>query len=79
MFAAVVGFALGWWLVGLFFKDVGVLQVVIGVIVGLILAVLTRWLGKWAIRIVAALAGFVMLPVLLGNLGMLGGLSELIW
>jgi hypothetical protein len=79
LFAAVVGFAVGWWLVGLFFKDLGVLQVIIGIIVGLILAGLTRWLGSWAIRIVAGLAGFVMLPLLLGNLGMLGGLSELIW
>jgi hypothetical protein len=79
LFAAVVGFALGWWLVGLFFKDLGVLQVIIGVIAGLILSGLTRALGKWAIRIVAGLAGFVMLPLLLGNLGMLGGLSELIW
>ena len=79
LFAAVVGFAVGWWLVGLFFKDLGILQVIIGVIVGLILAGLTRVLGKWAIRIVAGLAGFVMLPLLLGNLGMLGGISELIW
>jgi hypothetical protein len=79
LFAAVVGFAVGWWLVGLFFKDLGILQIVIGLIVGLILAGLTRWLGKWAIRIVVGLAGFVMLPMLLGNLGMLGGLSELIW
>ena len=79
LFAAVVGFAVGWWLVGLFFKDLGILQVIIGVIVGLILAGLTRALGKWAIRIVAGLAGFVMLPLLLSNLGMLGGLSELIW
>jgi hypothetical protein len=79
LFAAVVGFAVGWWLVGLFFKDPGVLQVIIGIIVGLILAGLTRFLGKWAIRIVAGLAGFVMLPLLLGSLGMLGGLSELIW
>ena len=79
LFAAVVGFALGWWLVGLFFKDLGILQVIISVIVGLILAIMTRWLGKWAIRIVVALAGFVMLPLLLENLGMLGGVSELIW
>jgi len=79
LFAAIVGFAVGWWLVGLFFRDLGVLQLIIGVIVGLILAGLTRWLGKWAIRIVAGLAGFVMLPLLLGNLGMLGGISELIW
>jgi hypothetical protein len=79
LFAAVVGFALGWWLVGLFFRDLGILQVIIGLIVGLILAGLTRFLGKWAIRIVAGLAGFVMLPLLLGSLGMLGGMSELIW
>jgi hypothetical protein len=79
LFAAVVGFAVGWWLVGLFFSDPGVLQVVIGIIVGLILAGLTRFLGKWAIRIVAGLAGFVMLPLLLGSLGMLGGMNELIW
>ena len=79
LFAAVVGFAVGWWLVGLFFKDLGILQVIIGIIVGVILAGLTRWLGGWAIRIVAGLAGFVMLPLLLGNLGMLGGLSELVW
>ncbi len=57
LFAAVVGFAVGWWLVGLFFKDLGVLQVIIGLIVGLILAGLTRWLGKWAIRIVAGVGG----------------------
>lgn len=79
LFAAIVGFAVGWWLAGLFFSDLGVLQLIIGVIVGLILAILTRWLGKWAIRIVAGLAGFVMLPLLLGNLGMLGGINELIW
>jgi hypothetical protein len=79
LFAAVVGFAVGWWLVGLLFREPGFLQVAIGVGVGLILALLTRWLGKWAIRIVAALAGFVLLPTLLGNLGMLGGLSEWIW
>jgi hypothetical protein len=79
LFAAVVGFAVGWWLVGLFFKDLGPLQLISGVIVGLILAIMTRWLGKWAIRIVAGLAGFVMLPLLLGNLSMLGGISELIW
>jgi hypothetical protein len=79
LFAAVVGFAVGWWLVGLFFSDPGVLQLVIGIIVGLILAGLTRWLGKWAIRLVVALAGFAMLPMLLGNLGMLGGISEWIW
>jgi hypothetical protein len=79
LFAAVVGFAVGWWLVGLLFREPGVLQVIIGLIVGVILAGLTRWLGKWAIRLVAALAGFVMLPMLLGNLGLLGGLSEWIW
>jgi hypothetical protein len=79
LFAAVVGFAVGWWLVGLFFQTPDILQLIIGIIVGLILASLTRWLGKWAIRIVVGLAGFVMLPLLLKNLGMLGGLSEMIW
>lgn len=79
LFAAVVGFAAGWWLVGQFFREPGILQVVIGVGVGLILAFLTRWPGKWAVRSVVALAGFVMLPMLLGNLGMLGGVGELIW
>jgi hypothetical protein len=78
LFAAVVGFAVGWWLVGLIFQP-GILQLVVGIIVGLILAGLTRFLGKWAIRIVAALAGAAILPVLLGSLGMLGGISELIW
>jgi hypothetical protein len=78
LFAAVVGFAVGWWLVGLIFQP-GIVQLIVGVIAGLILAGLTRFLGKWAIRIVAALAGFVMLPMLLGNLGMLGGLSQWIW
>jgi hypothetical protein len=78
LFAAVVGFAVGWWLVGLIFQP-GIAQLIVGVIAGLILAGLARFLGKWAIRIVAALAGFVMLPMLLGNLGMLGGLSEWIW
>jgi hypothetical protein len=78
LFAAVVGFAVGWWLVGLILQP-GWLQLVVGLVVGLILAALTRWLGKWAIRIVAALAGFVLLPMLLGNLGMLGGISEFIW
>jgi hypothetical protein len=79
LFAAVVGFAVGWWVVGQFFKDPGLLPVIIGIVVGVILAGLTRTLGKWAIRIVAGLAGLVMLPLLLGNLGMLGGLSELLW
>jgi hypothetical protein len=78
LFAAVVGFAVGWWLVGLILQP-GWLQLFAGVLVGGILAILTRWLGKWAMRLVAALAGFVLLPLLLGNLGMLGGLSELIW
>ena len=79
LFAAVVGFAVGWWLVGLVFQGSSVLHVIVGLIAGLVLAILTRWLGKWAVRIVAGLAGFVMLPMLLGNLGMLGGLSQFIW
>jgi hypothetical protein len=77
LFAGVVGFALGWWLMGFINQDV--LRIVVGIIVGLILAGLSRFLGKWAIRIVAAIAGFVILPMLLGNLGMLGGLSEFLW
>ena len=40
---------------------------------------MTRGLGQWAIRIVAGLTGFVILPLLLGNVGMLGGIHELIW
>lgn len=79
LFAAVVGFAVGWWLVGLVFHGAGLLPVLIGIIAGLILAGAARFLGKWAIRIVAGLAGFVMLPLLLTNLGMLGGVNELIW
>lgn len=79
LFAAIVGFAVGWWLVGLFFRDSSTLQLILGVIVGLFLAIMIRGLGQWAIRIVAGLAGFVILPLLLGNLGMLGGIHELIW
>ena len=78
LFAAVVGFAVGWWLVGLIFQP-GFVQLIVGIVVGLILAGLTRFLGKWALRIVAVLAGAAILPTLLGNLGMLGGISELIW
>jgi hypothetical protein len=78
LFAAVVGFAVGWWLVGLILQP-GWLQLFAGILAGGILALLTRWLGKWAIRIVSALAGAAILPVLLGNLGMLGGISEFIW
>ena len=77
LFAGIVGFALGWWLMGFINQDV--LRLIIGIIVGLVLAGLSRFLGKWAIRIVAAIAGFVILPMLLGNLGMLGGISELLW
>jgi hypothetical protein len=77
LFAGIVGFALGWWLMGFINQDL--LRVVVGIIVGLILAGLSRFLGKWAIRIVSALAGFVILPMLLGNLGMLGGISEFLW
>ena len=77
LFAGIVGFALGWWLMGFINQDV--LRLIIGIIVGLVLAGLSRFLGKWAIRIVAAIAGFVILPMLLGNLGMLGGISEFLW
>jgi len=77
LFAGVVGFALGWWLMGFINQDIW--RVLAGIVVGLILAGLSRFLGKWAIRIVAAIAGFVILPMLLGNLGMLGGISEFLW
>jgi len=77
LFAGIVGFALGWWLMGFINQDVW--RLIIGIIVGLVLAGLSRFLGKWAIRIVAAIAGFVILPMLLGNLGMLGGISEFLW
>jgi hypothetical protein len=77
LFAGIVGFALGWWLMGFINHDIW--RVLAGVVVGLILAGLSRFLGKWAIRIVAAVAGFVILPLLLGNLGMLGGISEFLW
>ena len=81
LFAAIVGFALGWWLTGLLLPSTAdpILRVIIGVIAGLILGGLSRFLGKWAIRIVAAIAGFVILPMLLSSLGMLGGLSEPVW
>jgi hypothetical protein len=81
LFAGIVGFALGWWLTSLLLSPATnrLLFVIIGLIVGLILGGLSRFLGKWAIRIVAAIAGFVILPMLLGNLGMLGGLSEFLW
>jgi hypothetical protein len=78
LFAAIVGFALGWWLTGLLLPD-GWVRLLAGVAVGVILGVLTRFLGKWAIRIVAAIAGFVILPVLLGSLGMLSGIPEFFW
>jgi hypothetical protein len=77
LFAGIVGFALGWWLMGFINQDIW--RVLAGIVVGLILAGLSRFLGKWAIRIVAAIAGFVILPMLLGSLGMLGGISELLW
>ncbi len=81
LFAGIVGFALGWWLISLLLppNTDPLLHVLVGVIVGLILAGLSRFLGKWAIRIVSAIAGFVILPMLLGNLGMLGGISEFLW
>jgi hypothetical protein len=78
LFAGIVGFVLGWWLTGLLLPD-SWLRLLVGIVVGVILGVLIRFLGKWAIRIVAAIAGFVILPVLLGNLGMLGGITELFW
>ena len=78
LFAGIVGFALGWWLTGLVIAN-PLLHLLVGVVVGIILAALTRWMGKWAIRIVAAIAGFFILPSILGGLGMLGGIGELVW
>jgi hypothetical protein len=78
LFAGIVGFALGWWLAGLLLPD-GWVRLLAGIVTGLILAGLSRFLGKWAIRIVAAIAGLVILPMLLGNLGMTGGLSQAVW
>ena len=81
LFAAIVGFAVGWWLTGLLLPSTTdpILRVIIGIIAGLILGGLSRFLGKWAIRIVAAIAGFVILPLLLSNLRMMGGLPESVW
>ncbi len=81
LFAAIVGFAVGWWLTGLLLPSTtdSIFRVIIGVIAGLILGGLSRFLGKWAIRIVAAIAGFALLPLLLGSLGMLGGQPEFLW
>ncbi len=78
LFAAIVGFALGWWATGLFLPD-GLLRLGLGLVAGLVLAALSRFLGRWAIRIVAGIAGFVILPMLMGSLGMLGGISEFFW
>ena len=78
LFAGIVGFALGWWLTGLLLPE-GWVRLLAGLVVGLVLGGLSRFLGKWAIRIVAAIAGFVLLPMLLGSLGMLGGISEFRW
>ncbi len=81
LFAGIVGFALGWWLANVLLpaSTDPLVRVIIGAIVGLILAGLSRFLGKWAIRIVAAIAGFAILPMLLGSLGMLGGISHFLW
>lgn len=81
LFAGIVGFALGWWLTGLLLPagTDSIVRLIIGILVGLILGGLSRFLGRWAMRIVAAIAGFVILPMLLGSLGMLGGLSEFLW
>ncbi len=78
LFAGIVGFALGWYLTSLLLPD-GLVRLLAGLVVGVILGVLIRFLGTWAIRIVAAIAGFAILPMLLSSLGMLGGMSELLW
>ena len=81
LFAGIVGFALGWWLANLLLPPNAdpLIRLIIGVLAGLILGGLAHFLGKWAIRIVAAIAGFVILPMLLGSLGMLSGISEFVW
>ena len=75
--AGVVGFALGWWLMSL--MALAGLRLVVGVMVGLILAGLIRFAGKWARHSLVAIAGFVTVPMVLGSLGMLGGISEFVW
>ncbi|CAG0936370.1 hypothetical protein TFLX_05242 [Thermoflexales bacterium] len=77
LLAGVVGFTLGWWLMDLG-GDIN-LRLIVGLITGVILAGLVRLLGKWAKHTVAAIAGFVTLPMLLGSLRMLGGISEFVW
>ncbi len=81
MFATIVGFALGWWLASRLLSPTTepLLRVVIGIIAGLVVGGLSRSLGSWAIRLVGALAGLVILPMLLSSLKMLGGLPELVW
>ncbi len=81
LFAGIVGFAVGWWLTGLLLPKSTdpLIHIIIGVIAGLILAGLSRFLGTWAIRLVAAVAGFVILPLVLSNLGMMSGTPEPVW
>ncbi len=81
MFAGIVGFALGWWLASRLLPPTTeiLLRVLAGVIAGIIVSGLSRFLGGWAIRIVAAIAGLVILPMLLSSLKMLGGLPEMLW
>lgn len=77
LLAGIVGFALGWWLMDL--AKLGELRLVAGILIGLIAIGSLRFLGKWARHTVAAVAGFVTVPMLLGSLGMLGGIPEFIW
>ncbi len=81
MFAGIVGFALGWWLARRLLPPTTdpLLRIFIGVIAGLIVSGLARALSEWAIRLVTALAGLVVLPVVLNNLRLLGGLPEGLW
>ena len=81
LFAGVVGFALGWWLANLLLPKSTdpLIHLFVGVVAGLILAGLSRFLGTWAIRLVGAAAGFVILPLVLSNLGMMSGVSEPVW
>ncbi len=81
LFAGIVGFALGWWLTDLLLtaNTNPILLLLVEVVAGLVVAGLARFLGRWAIRIVAAIAGFVVLPTLLRDLGMLGDISQFSW
>lgn len=79
LFAGIVGFAFGWYLIAGLLHLTGLVGLLIALVAGLICAGLVRWLGKWAIRIIAALAGAALVPAALANLGMMGGISQVAW